>query len=161
MARGTEIIVSTNPQGKFEECVVSGTPKPGTCMEIVPSTAPIGTRFTYRARSLADGAKGPVCVLLPDQLQGKLATDAYVNATRGFLYWPIAGEELNMLIRDQPGTGTANVENIGDLLAIDGATGMLQAAGSAASAPFWLLEHGGVDETANYLRWCKYIGNNA
>ena len=167
MARGNEIIVSAHPQGVFEECVISGTPKPGTLMEIVPSTEPVNGRFTYRAFSAGDGFKGPCVVLMPDSLQGKLATDAYVTGTRGFLYWPIAGETLNIMKRYQPGTGTANIENIGDKLEVDGATGMLQAVGtggptgSHVSAPFYLLEHGGVADTADSLKWVKYLGNNA
>ena len=167
MARGAEIIVSANPQGKFDECIVSGTPKPGTCMEIVPSTDPVGGRFTFRAVTRNDGAKGPIAVLLPDSFQGKLANDAYVTGTRGFLYWPLAGEELNMLLRYQPGTGTSLDENIGDLLEVDGASGKLQGVGtggptgSHASAPFMLLEHLGLALTADTLIWTRYLGNNA
>lgn len=168
MARGQEIILSADPKGHFDSGFISGTPKPGTCMEIVPSTAPKGGRFTYRAVSRNDGAKGPICVLVNDYLQGKLSTDAYVSGTFApNLYWPIAGEELNMLIRDQPGTGTSLSENIGDLLEVDGATGMLQGIGTTgptgthASAPFMLLEHLGIDKTDNFLAWVKYLGNNS
>lgn len=163
MARGNEIIVSANPKGHFEECVISGTPKPGTCMELVPATAPQGGRFTYRAVTRADGAKGPIAVLLPDSLQGKLATDAYENGKRGFLYWPIAGEELNMLLRYQPGTGTASNDAIGDLLEVDGATGMLQAdVGTAAvSTPFMLIQDVDAAMTTDTLVHTKYLGNNA
>jgi hypothetical protein len=161
MAKGSEILLSSDPQGRFEECIVSGTPSPGTCMEIVPSIAPVGGRFTFRAVSRADGTKGPVVVLLPDRLQGYSATTAYTTGARGFMYWPIAGDELNMLERYQSGTGTAGIENIGDLLAIDGATGMLQAASGAASAPFQLREHQGVALTTNTLVWTQYLGNQA
>lgn len=166
--QGSQIIRAAEPKGHFEECVISGTPLPGTCMEIVPSTLPKSGRFTYRAVSRADGAKGQVTILYEDHLQGKLATDAYVNATRGFLYWPIAGEEFNMLLRAASGTGTANEENIGDLLEIDGASGMLQAIGTTgatgahASAPFMLLEHLGVAISGgSALVRVKYLGNNA
>lgn len=162
MSKGTEIIISANPQGKFEECVISGTPLPGTCMELVPGTAPIGGKFTFRNVTRANGAKGPVCVLLPDRDQGKLATDAYVSGTRGFLYWPIAGEELNMLLRETSGTGTTGEVAIGDLLAIEKATGELMAAGALASAPFQLREHvGGAISAGDQLVWTQYIGNQA
>jgi hypothetical protein len=160
MAKGSEIILTNNPKGIFDEGIISGTPKPGTCVEIVPTTAPVGGRFTYRAVTRANGAKGPVCVLLPDRLQGKLATDAYVTATRCFLYWPIAGEELNMLLRETVGTGTAGETNIGDLLAIESATGELMAGGALASQPFWLMEHLGVT-SADQLVFVKYLGNQA
>lgn len=168
MARGKEIVMdSPNVRGKFEEGIVSGTPKPGTCMEIVPNTAPVGGRFTWRAWTRNDGAKGPIVVLREDALQGKTTTDAYVSGTRCFLYWPCAGDHLNMLLRYQPGTGTSLNENIGDLLEVDGATGMLQGVGtggptgSHASSPFWLMEDLGVALTANTLVWVQYLGNQA
>lgn len=159
MAKGNSIIVTPEPKGRFTEGTISGTPVPGTCMEIVPSTNPVGGRFSYRARSSADGTQGPIIILLEDALQGKTKSDAYANGDRGFLYFPVNGEEFNMAIRDQPGTGTANLQNIGDLLHVDGASGMLQAAGSALSAPFTLLERGTVDETGTYHRYCRYNAN--
>ena len=164
MAKGNSIIVTPEPKGWFSECTISGTPVPGTCMEIVPSTAPVGGRFSYRARSLADGVQGPIIILLEDLLQGKVKSDAYANGDRGFIYFPVNGEEFNMAIRDPAGTGTAGVENIGDQLQVDGATGMLQAAtqspsGTALATPFTLLERGGVDETTTYHRHCRYNAN--
>lgn len=158
MSKGNAIIVTPEPKGRFTEGTVSGTPVPGTCMEMVPSTNPVGGRFSWRARSSADGTQGPIVILLEDTLQGKTKSDAYASGDRCFLYLPVNGEEFNMAIRDQPGTGTLGVENIGDLLAVDGATGMLQAAGSALDAPFTLLEHGGIDETGTYHRHCRYNG---
>lgn len=157
MAKGTEIVLAVPAKGTFEECTVSGTPKPGTCMEIVPATAPANGRFTYRAKSLTAGSKGGVAVLLPDRLQGKLETDAYVSGTRGFLYWPVAGEELNLLVADV--AGTADDVAIGDLMGID-ATGKLHANAAYTSAPFMALEPI-TDPTADYLLWVKYLGNNA
>lgn len=171
MASGNEIIVSADPKGHFEECLVSGTPKPGTCMELLPAQTTVDTsttpggfpiaatsrRFTYRAKSLTAGSKGPVCVLLPDHLQGKTAADAYVTLTRGFLYWPIAGEEMNMLVADVAGTGDDVA--VGDLMGID-AAGKLHANSSYTSAPFAALEPV-TDPTADYLLFVKYLGNNA
>lgn len=159
------IILTAEPRGVYEECVISGTPKPGTFMEIVPDTNPVGGRFTYRAVSRLDGQIGPVCILLEDKLQGANKDTAYVSGARGFMYWPVAGEEFLALFRDQPGTGTSLANDIGDLLEIDGASGMLQgvgtsgATGSHESKPFHLMEHLGVDLTANTLIWVKYRGN--
>lgn len=157
----TRIIASSNPKGVFEECVISGTPSPGIVMELVPSTNPVGGRFTYRACTRTNGAKGGIAVLLEDAMQGKLPGDAYVSGTRGFLYWPVAGEELNMLLRESAGTGTLNTENIGDLLAVEKTTGELMAGGSLASTPFMLLEHVGGPSGTDQLVLVKYLGNNA
>src|SRR5262252_5965258 len=84
--KGTEIIVSAYPRGVREECVISGTPKPGTCLEIVPATLPINGRFTYRLVTRANGSKGPVVIAEKDRLQGKTELDAYVSGTQGFIY---------------------------------------------------------------------------
>lgn len=156
--KGNEIIVSANPQGKFLEGTISGTPKPGTCMELVPATGLVGGRFTYRAVTRADGAKGPIYILLPDMLQGKMATDAYVSGTRGFLYAPIMGEDLNMLVADV--AGTADDVAIGDLFGVAQTSGKLKANSGFASAPFQANEVI-TDPTADYFLWVTYLGNLA
>lgn len=158
MSKGTEVIVTSEPKGVFEECIISGTPKPGTCMEIVPATAPVGGRFTYRAITRADGAIGPICVLREDSLQGKTLDDAYVSGTRGFLYWPVAGEQLNMLINDVAGTGDDYA--IGDALMVEQTTGQLKDNSGGASAPFRCLEVV-TDPAADFHMWVQYCGNQA
>ncbi len=158
MARGTEIIVSSEPRGRFTEGIISGTPKPGTIMELLAATAPVGGRFTWRASTRSTGAKGAIAVLLPDNLQGKLATDAYVTLTRGFLYFPVAGEELNLLVADV--AGTADDVAIGALFGVETTTGKLKADSSYGSAPFQALE-AITDPAADYLLWCMYLGNQA
>lgn len=115
--KGNEIILTSAPRGIFLEGIITDTSKPGTCMEIVPGTAPKGGRHSWRASTLAQGRPRMIAILLPDQLQGKGPTDAYVASTRCFLYCPIAGEELNVLV-DIVGTGTGATTgaSIGELL---------------------------------------------
>ncbi len=171
MARGTRIIVTSNPKGLFDEGIVSGTPKPGTLME--QTTAAVsGGRFTYQVVSRASGAIGSICVLLEDDLQGKLGVgttaaytggpptsgDAYVTATRCFLYYPVAGEELNLIVASV--AGTADDVAIGDLFGVQTATGKLLANSSFGSAPFQALETV-TDPTADYMLWVRYLGNQA
>lgn len=162
-----EVVVSAQRIGFREECVVSGTPKPGTHMEIVPSTADQQGRFTYRARGTTfsnDGSRGPLIILNVDSEQGKTRDDAYVTLTRGFLHWPLPGEEFNLLARDQPGTGTLGIENIGDRLEVDSATGMLQpygtegSTGQHTSGPYILRERRGVDVTTNVHIYVQCTG---
>lgn len=157
MAKGNEIIVSAEPQGRFIEGIVSGTPKPGTVMQLTAATAAVGGRFTWEVyNAAADGNQRLIAVLLPDVLRGKIATDAYVNGERCFLYCPIAGEELNMLIADVGGTGDDFA--IGDLLMVDDGTGKLVATtGTPESEPFFILE-AVTDPTADHLRWCMFTG---
>lgn len=162
ITKGNEIIVESNPKGVFKEVLVSGTPKPGTCMELVGSTeADANGHHTYRAVTGVDGAARPVAILtnLLGALQGLTRDDAKVSGDLEMIYFPVAGEEFNMLIRDQPGTGTASLSNVGDRLGIDGASGMLQAVGSGAYAPFDLLVHLGTDQTANFHAWCRFRGS--
>jgi len=112
--RGAGIIVSADPQGKFLEGIIDGTPKPGQAVSVKAATEPVGGAFTWEPWALGDGAYGITAILLPDHMQGKLATDAYVDADRCFIYAPIAGELMNILLENQ--SGTADSFAIGDLL---------------------------------------------
>jgi len=143
MARGTEIIVSANPRGVMHEGPITGTPKPGTIMQIDVSEGINGDgRFTWEAYNRdADGNRpaGPLAILLPDRLQGKLHTDAYAAGDHGFLYTPIAGEEFNCLLLDVSGTGDDHA--FGEILIVDDGTGKLVATtGTPETEPFMLLE---------------------
>lgn len=158
MALGAAIVLEQAPRGKRIEGVISGTPKPGTCMQIQAGTAPIAGKFTWEAYSAsADGDQRLVAVLLADELQGKLATDAYVSGTRGFLYIPVSGEELNMLVADV--AGTADDHTIGELLMIDSGTGKLvTTTGSPEMESFICLEVA-TDPAADALMRCMYTGH--
>jgi hypothetical protein len=162
MAKGNEIIVSAEPMGRFIEGIVHTALKPGTCVQIQAGTAPIGGRFEWEAYNPdADGNQRLVAVLLHDSLQGKLATDAYVAGDRCFLYCPIAGEELNMLVTDLD-TGTTEAWAIGDLMMIDDGTGKLVATtGSPEMESFILLEafDDPTSTQTDYLIWCMYTGH--
>ncbi len=170
MAKGSNIIVSSYSDGKFFEGIISGTPKPGTIMEMT-TAAPVNGVFTYQVSSRASGAKGPIWVLLGDKLQGKLEVgallgtalgaspgDAYVTGTRGFLYAPEMGDELNLLVASV--AGTADDVAIGDLFGVQTATGKLIANSSYTSAPFQALETI-TDPVTDYMLWTRYLGNNA
>ena len=160
MAKGNEIIVSADPKGVFLEGTVYGTPKPGTVMK-VRATALVGGRPVWEVYdTTGDGYPGIVAVLLADQLQGGLATDAYVTGAHCFIYCPIAGEELNMLVADVAGTGTSGSEAkaIGDILMIDDGTGKLVDDSSGLRKPFILLEAQAEPVSADALLHCMYTG---
>lgn len=157
MASGNEIIVSSEPRGRFTEGIVYGTPKPGTVMQIKAATAAIGGRFTWEVYTPgADGNQRPIAVLLPDHYQGRLATEAYASGERCFLYFPVAGEELNMLKGDV--SGTADDFAIGDVLIVDNGTGkVIATTGTPESEPFICLETV-TDPVADQLVHCMYTG---
>lgn len=153
MARGTEIIVSSEPRGVFKEGIISGTPLPGTIMEVDPTvTAPVSGRWQYRVfQPGTTGLRRTQYVLLPDRLQGKLATDAYSTGTRGFLYLPAMGEDLNLLIKG------GVTPTFGMTLIVENGSGKLIATtGSPQSEPYLALE--AFTNASDALAWCVYTG---
>lgn len=173
MAKGNGIIVSAQPRGVFKEGYIVGTPKPGTCVVRVPGqTAPDDTgRWNYEPAGTtaasgatgmqADGDNVAVAVLLEDALQGKLMTEAYVTGDRCRIYFPLPGEELNVLFQNNTGTGDDIA--IGDPLMIDDGTGKVLLSVSTTSQtapesePFTALEVI-TDPTADQLLWVESTG---
>jgi hypothetical protein len=141
MAQGNEIIVSAEPRGQFLEGIVYGTPYPGTVMQVRAATEPQALKYQWEPyNAAADGNQRLIAVLLPDSLQGKLATTAYTTGSRCFLYCPLPGELLNMLYTDTD-TGTSDTFAIGDIMMVDDGTGRLVATLSTPeSEPFVCME---------------------
>lgn len=163
---GARIIVSADPDPRrFLECVIVGTPVPGTVVTLVPGVAYQQGRFSFQAATMtADGDPRMIAVLVEDNYQGFIggnvvtgvAPAAVVAGTRQFLYVPIPGEELNMLVAGQPGTGSTNAFTIGERLIVQHNTGkLIVEATSSVSSPFMCLEH--IDEVADVdtLVWCQ------
>lgn len=164
--KGNEIIASTEPRGVFLEGIISGTPKPGTMMQVKASTEPVNGKFTYEAYAPAtgDGAPQVTIVLREDHLQGKGVDDAYETGKRGFLYVPAAGEMLNVRKADISGTGSATEDlNIGEkLLIVDGTGKVSPVAVGIANAgvkyPFTAMETI-TDQPAEMLVYCMFNGH--
>lgn len=167
MALGNRIIVSEEPRGRFIEGIITDTSKPGTVMEIDWSESIINnSEFSWEAygTTAADGIRGVaadgdrrvIAVLLEDKMQGKIATDAYVAGGRCFLYVPIAGELLNMLILDISGTGD-DLRLADPLIVNDGDGKLIETTGDPESEPFICLE-ALTDPVADALLLCMYTG---
>lgn len=159
MSSHNAIILSSEPRGNIIEGVIVGTPKPGTLMQLQAGVEPDGGgRHSWVPYAPGtDGNRRPIAVLLPDNLQGGLITDAYVTGTRGKLYFPIPGDELNMLVANISGTSDAFA--IGDLLIADTGTGKLIATtGSPESEPFQVMETVAA-LTADAHVHCMYTGH--
>jgi hypothetical protein len=92
--------------------------------------------------------------LLPDQLRGKTATDAYAAGERAFGYIPLPGDELNLLIANVGGTATITK---GTVLMPDDTTGKWIASTNQEIEPAMLLEDV-VDVAADVLAWCIWTG---
>lgn len=153
---GTIIVSGGN--GVFRECIVSGTPKPGTCMTPLAATEPVNGVFTYEVFNRdADGNQAVVAVLLEDTLQGYGVSQAYVTGTRGMLYFPQPGDHLQMLVKNIAGTGDSFA--IGDILIIDDGTGTLVATtGTPEMESFVVLETQAA-LTSDTLVLCEYTGH--
>lgn len=149
---GSRIIVASEPRGIFLEGTISGTPYPGTVMQ-VGTASPVSGEFTYVVYApTSDGDPRLWVVLLEDELQGTPFSTAYVTGTRGFLYVPIPGEHMNMLVAGEQATGSANVYTIGERLIAQHNTGLLIAATSSTqAAPFTVLEN--ITLTADVQGW--------
>lgn len=157
--RGSKIIVTADPRGRRDEGTITDTSKPGTLMEKVPATAATQGRFSYRARSSTEGAKSPICVLLENWVLGKIYSDAYAANERCFLYWPNAGDELNLILGDVSGTGDAAIA-IGDLFGVH-TTGKIKRNNSYGALPFESNEAVAAGLAADYLLWVTYRGDQA
>ncbi len=140
--KGTSIIACSDPKGKFLEGIISGTPKPGVRMQIVAATEPINGRLTWAVYVPVPGTDGgpggAIAILTEDTLQGKTTDDAYVTATRCFMYCPAAGEEMNIRVGEV--AGTANSYAIGDLLMSDAEDGIFVPNLGGQDVPFQVME---------------------
>ena len=159
MAIGNEIVISS-PYGRKVEGIISGTPKPGTVMQIKAATAAVGGRLTWEVyNAAADGDQRLIAVLDIDHLQGKISTDAYVDGQHGFLWVPLPGDELNMLV-SAPGTGTGDAIAIGDLFMVNDGDGLLvDTTGSPESEPFQAIEAVSDVVSTGTLVACVYTGH--
>lgn len=125
--KGNDIILNASTLKKVEG-IISGTPKPGTMMQVKAATVAIGGRLTYEiyAPAAGDGAPRELLILDIDYLQGKTVSDAYVSGTRGFLYALRTGDEVNVRKADISGTGSATEDvAVGDRFLIVDGTGMI------------------------------------
>lgn len=162
MARGNTIIVNADPKGFFEEGYVTDTSLPGTHMEIVPATNPVGMRFSYRARSTANGGPGGTILLINDWEQGQIAAPTVTptaNTGGHKLYYPLPGDEVNALVAESSGTGTSGENLIGDSLSLND-SGFLMA-GTGTEKPYRLLDRSVLNTKATRLLWVKFLGSYA
>jgi hypothetical protein len=161
MARGSRIVVDTSRRGKTDEGYIGtgNTPKPGTILQIDPSVALKGGRPTYILYNAdADGGrpKGPFFVLEEDALFGKTVSDAYAAGDRCYVYTPLPGEEINLLVANIAGTGDDHTA--GEMLIVDDTTGLMIATTGSPETEVAMLLETITDPTADTLAWCRWTG---
>ena len=169
--KGSLIAVGT-PYGQRKEGIISGTPKPGTHMQVKTAVEPVGGRPTWEAFSPAtgggpslggDGVPGLIAVLDLDDLQGFGFNTSYVSGRQGAVWVPLPGDECNLRKADIAGTGTATEDlAIGDRLLVVQGTGFISkvAVGLVASpvAYPWQALETLVDQPAETLVHCLRTG---
>lgn len=142
MALGNKIIV-TSLYGRRVEGVISGTPLPGTIMQVKAATALVHGRPTWEPYNRAadgDRPQGPLIVLDMDTFQGRGPDDAYVDGDRGFGWVLAEGDEVNVRW-SAAGTGTGDAVAIGDIGIVDDGTGLIVATtGTPETESFMAME---------------------
>lgn len=160
MSAHNVIVVTPAPAGRFLEGTISGTPKPGTMMEPVPGTALDGMgRLTWRVYTGAgtDGERTLVAILRENLFLGKGKNDAYADGDHCYLYCPIPGDEVQVLLKNISGT-SENIDE-GDKLIHDSGTGLfIETTGSPESEPF-IAEEAISNITADIHCLCLYTGH--
>lgn len=133
-----EIVLKKMSDGQRLEGIISGTPKPGTFMQIKAATEPVGGRYTYEvyAPAAGDGTPRQLLILDIDDEQGKTNDDAYEDGKRGFLHVCMPGDVIKARKADIAGTGSAREDlAIGDrLLIVDGTGKVAKTAVGVANA---------------------------
>lgn len=163
MARGSNvIIVSSEPQGKFTEGLVKAaqTFYPGMIVQRDASVALVSGRHTYKIYDRAadgDQPEGAFWVVLNDYLRGGPVTDSFAAGERCFLYSPVAGEELNLLVLNL--SGTADDHALGEILVVDDGTGKLIATTGSPETEVAQLLEAITDPTADTLAWVQWTGH--
>jgi hypothetical protein len=155
------IVISPEPRGRFIDATISGTDAallPGTVVQIKAATEKVGGNFTYELYNRdASGnrPRGPIGILVEDNLQGKTITDNYLDTTLARIYFPLPGDELLMRLQDVAGTGDSHA--IGDILSVEDATGHLVAE-TGESGPFVCFETV-TEPTADTLAHVQFGGH--
>src|SRR5580692_3791765 len=121
--RGSIVGPLNFPIGRFLEGIIDDTSYPGTHMEVVPGSAEVGGRLHYRHyQPGADGDPKIVIILLEDEGQGSILSKAYVAGTRCKLYAPLPGEEMNVLMAPNTGTGSLSTAAVGSRFKVQNST---------------------------------------
>lgn len=160
MARGNEVIVSSQPQGKFLAGFLAGAYYPGMIVQIDPTVALRSGRHTYKVYDRAadgDQPAGAFWVVREDNLQGKTINDAFASGDFAELYSPMAGEELNLRVADIAGTGDDHTA--GEIMMVDDGTGMLIATTGSPETEVAILLETITDPTAAGPYWCQWTGH--
>lgn len=160
MARGNGIVVRCGNIDKQREWgYVTGTPKPGTIIQIDASVALKHGKHTWKAYDQgADGDRpaGPFAVLDHQQYTGQTADTAITSGDFCQIFIPLPGDELNLLFLNVG--GTADDVALGDKMIVDDGTGKVTVTASTPETEIAVALEAIVDPSADQLLWCCWSG---
>ena len=164
--KGTRILISSPSRGFFEHVYITGVPEPGVCMEIKPSTEPVGGLFNYQMYGTqaasgeqyisASGNRKAVAILMEKDDVGGIYSRAYVANEIGRIYWPAMGEQFNIVVANVSGTGDTFI--IGQEMMLEDGTGQLVTGSSSEACPFTMLETVATALTVDTRKWVRFNG---
>lgn len=162
------VLTAPQPRGVFLEGTISDTSAtlyPGAAAEIVAVALPGNTNFVGgeplwerygKAAGMAD-ADPRLCAILYENQQGGIFSTPYNNGDRCFLYCPLAGEYMNILVAPQAGTSSANAYSVGERLipksTIVSSTGGAFVIESTSSVQAWFMSMEHYDAPADAVGW--------
>lgn len=159
MAFGNRIVVQPDPRGHYEWGYVTGTPKPGTILQIDGTVARSNGKNTWVVYNRdADGNRpaGPFAVLVEDLHFGRDADTAITSGDFCKMYIPLPGDELNLLFGNA--SGTADDVAVGGLLIVDDGTGKVVPTTGSPETEIAVALEAIVDPTADQLLHCRWTG---
>lgn len=127
-------VIVVKGEGHFAEGILQTgfTPKPGTLLVLTSAT---GAKTYKPWDGAADGEQDEVVLLVEDEGLGQLKTTAYTDTAAIRIYFPVRGDEFQVLV-----TSGENI-TIGDKLIIKDVTGKcIETTGSPEMEPFKALE---------------------
>lgn len=144
---GNNIILTPEPRGRRLEGIARIDLLPGIVVQpVVGATEDAGNRIEWEPYDQANsGFPRIVAIADADWLQGKTGDDLIKAGKRFSIYFPLPGDELNMLVDDAAGTGATSDFSVGDPMQIQDGSGLLIDAATGTSSyltrPFMVFEN--------------------
>lgn len=152
--KGNSIIVASPKRGVQVEGTLSGANYPGTAMQVKPSTAFVNGRpvFQYYQPN-ASGDPRLIAILLENYLYGGQANQQYADGDHCFVYYPLPGEDMNIIV-DVPGTGTTQTEfSIGSRLIPQNTNGHFEVESTSSFVAWFMSNENLSDISTGTLEW--------
>ena len=155
--RGSRVLISENPRGRFLEGIVDGTPKPGTLMQVAATAVDGNGRHTwgvYDRDADGDNPAGPLAVLL-ERGEGYTYESAYTAGDVCFLYCPLPGDETNLLWATS-GTSTGDSLTVAQIGMPEDGTGFILDTTGVECEPVIAMEALSDTVAGGTMVWCMW-----